>query len=561
MRCEAITEKGTQCSRNAVEGGIYCRQHLKIAEHKNIETIINPNININTSNLNTNISNDSNYQALKLLIDELNDYYPIIKDWNTNWNVDILDKNIISQYANILLNNIVDIDKSWNSYKNKKIKAKDLTKIFERTTRVLFKITSFIAQLENRKLPEVHINTSSNELINNQIFVDYWSQFIFYLLFASASAKQAKEETKLIIEYFDECKTKDIISHADVKSIKTNFYDNIKLTMYVCDIHNYLDSDLIEKVHQWITNLDTLSLSQDYFVFDAEITKVKSVFAIKVLRFDNVEKNNELLHEMSVGLLVTNKYRSLIPNFSYVYGGFSCSHQRITNAQNIEYCINMNNQVQYILYEFIEGLTWRQQLKNWTQLQFLTALISLIYALDYANKENQFTHYDLHWQNIIIRNPYKKVVGIPTIVKGKMMYILSDEIPTIIDFGFAHYKYKGKNFGIYDREQAGVFPNLCFPISDIYKLLVFSCQEVSKESEVYKTLIKLLKFFTKETPEDLVKVQINPDANRFANLPPLSNLVKITNDEFADWILKEFPEVIIYESNTLPNDTQILGMD
>jgi hypothetical protein len=39
-RCEFITQKGTQCVRNALEGEKYCKQHLEVAEKKEENKIV-----------------------------------------------------------------------------------------------------------------------------------------------------------------------------------------------------------------------------------------------------------------------------------------------------------------------------------------------------------------------------------------------------------------------------------------------------------------------------------------------------------------------------------------
>jgi hypothetical protein len=551
MKCVAITAKHKQCSRNALPNSEYCSQHLKIYGTEKKES--------------KNESLTPEYVQLGNLVSENNKKYEIVKDWNINWKIDVVDKAQISKYVDKITRDITTLNTNWKNiigmiYKHNNYISLNKELLLHR--RMEFKLDTIIAQLQGITPPLPAISEPNNELINNKLFITYWSNFIPYLLFKSAIIKQGQIQIGLIAEYYNECKSTDTkITPREVQEIKTQFYNNIKLTTFICDIHNYLSIDLITRIHQWITNLDILSLREKLYIFDADITGLKSVFAIKVLQEPNTWDDKNLLHEMSVGLLITNKYRASIPNFSYIFGGFSCSHPKITEKETIQYCENLNNPVQYLLYEFIPGDTWRQKLRKWDNAQFLSALISITYALDYANKNDNYTHYDLHYDNIILRNPFGKMIGIPIIINNETRYIVSDEIPTIIDFGFSHYKYNNVDFGMYDLQYAGVFHNLCFPLFDIYKLLIVSATAVDKKSHLYELIAQLLTFFSNESISDLIKIQYNPNANLFANLPPTPKLLKLSNADFGTWILEHYKINNLIKANDIPIDISILQID
>jgi len=158
----------------------------------------------------------------------------------------------------------------------------------------------------------------------------------------------------------------------------------------------------------------------------------------------------ELTHEACVGL-VLNNLRHKIPNFCYVYDSFNCSSPWINQETRkvLNWCITDKNVVNYVVYENINNskpfkkwsqipnkdkniieeikyfshwnpqilelipeinagdkqsiLEFKNELKYNKTLEFLLYYLQFLFALDYANVAYDFTHYDCHDENILIR--------------------------------------------------------------------------------------------------------------------------------------------------------------
>lgn len=195
-------------------------------------------------------------------------------------------------------------------------------------------------------------------------------------------------------------------------------------------------------------------------------------------------QNDDLLHEYFIGTFGTNSLRSSIPNFAYILGIFRCSPPYIAEDEALTYCQNddPNNQVYYVLYEnvtdsvtlqkFIEdGCTWED---------YLSILIQVTLALDLAYVNIDFTHYDLHDGNILVKRlPQPIYVPYPIDDIGTRGYLYTQYIATIIDYGFSHIKYNDKHFGAADLS-VGIYPDRSYPLADIFKLLWSTVESASK---------------------------------------------------------------------------------
>lgn len=128
-----------------------------------------------------------------------------------------------------------------------------------------------------------------------------------------------------------------------------------------------------------------------------------------------------------------------------------------------------NNGVSHILYEYIENSdktislydyinTLKSTLTSKEIIQIQTNLINillmLLCVLDVAQKDFQFTHYDLHLNNILL---YKldKITEYNITINGETFMIVLEYFPYIIDYGRSHIDYnivKGKFAEIVDFE-------------------------------------------------------------------------------------------------------------
>ena len=100
----------------------------------------------------------------------------------------------------------------------------------------------------------------------------------------------------------------------------------------------------------------------------------------------------------------------------------------------------------HIISERIMGKTLLQELKDASYEDYMRWLISLLFALQIAQEKYGFVHYDLHPNNIIIKD-CTKLVDFSYRYRNIKYTLELEKIPVIIDFGFAHIEYKNHSFG------------------------------------------------------------------------------------------------------------------
>lgn len=150
----------------------------------------------------------------------------------------------------------------------------------------------------------------------------------------------------------------------------------------------------------------------------------------------------------------------------------------------------LDNPVNYLIIENIPGglaMTDHLKLNTTTFEDLLSYLLQLSIALDWGLKLYDFTHYDLHTDNIIMRSI--ELVGQDSFVEmsfaGEAVKrkIYTRYIPTIIDYGRSHVRYtdpvskKEEHFGFY-LSPTHIAYNQSRPIFDLYKLVGFIVYEV-----------------------------------------------------------------------------------
>jgi|688.fasta_scaffold166038_2 hypothetical protein len=255
------------------------------------------------------------------------------------------------------------------------------------------------------------------------------------------------------------------------------------------------------------------------FAFNADFKDVSHMFIIKTIQ--DVNFDDDLLHELMVGLYGTNRLRQAIPNFAYIYGGFKCSPPILgENNQVTDWCkqpkgvlgMNNENMVNYILYENVNPSI---SIKDFTQTcsvnEFLNIFLQILYALDYAHKTIDFTHYDLHSGNILLRipNPNEpdKLYQILYKTENGWEYITTKYIPTFIDYGMSHCKNESlkkyeniDNLGVFNFLDLSINPDRSWIMYDVYKFLVALYIDAfnNNNKPVIDTIKYIYKFFNYE---------------------------------------------------------------
>jgi serine/threonine protein kinase len=247
-----------------------------------------------------------------------------------------------------------------------------------------------------------------------------------------------------------------------------------------------------------------------------------------------------------VGLYGTNRLRPFIPNFAYIYGGVKCSPPIFgENDEVVDWCNNNKNSVNYILYENVNpSISIKKFISKCSVDEFLNIFLQILYALDFAHKKIDFTHYDLHGSNILLRIPNAnepdKLYQIPYKTENGWEYITTRYIPTFIDYGMSHFRNESlkreeniDNFGIFNFLYLSINPNRSWIMYDVYKILMWVFIYADNTNKPVADVIRYIyKFFNyKDDLKTLIEEQYEcyysiPYTENTYNLFTIDKLIK-----------------------------------
>ncbi len=309
--------------------------------------------------------------------------------------------------------------------------------------------------------------------------------------------KQIELEQKLIQEYTDDALNEKIVIRKvidklpkqnnsyfcqdvvnDLTTLLTTLFNNeTQLETYVTDVKEYKNPNENEK---------------NFFTFKIKNRPFNFMLKYQVIDDDGeMPKYYRLIHEGIVGLFGTNKLIEKIPNFAPIY----CIKEN-GPANNFFPNPEKENRV-YIIYDFVTNtIPFSQFLKTCTLSQYMNYYIQILMALNLADDEIGFTHYDLHTENVILRDiPNMKEFYI----KYGNVYIKTDKIITVIDYELSHIYYEKKSYGsLSNFEMLGIERDDNKIIFDVYKCLLNNIYFMKKEgNKIYSQLEYLVYFFNK----------------------------------------------------------------
>jgi hypothetical protein len=324
-----------------------------------------------------------------------------------------------------------------------------------------------------------------------------------------------------------------------------NFYNASVMKESLCvaesifygDSHNTGLSKNV-KIRHWIKDLHQIGAeSVAGYALLAGVGDATDVFVVKVPR-DSAD--DDLQHELFVGLYGTNPLRALVPNFSYIFGGFRCSPPIIgVKGEKIDIYCNEDlgaQNVNYVLYEKIfPNVSMKEYVQTCTGIDFINKYLQVLYGLRTGYKNCEFTHYDLHSENVIIWDILNGMTAIPYETEQGSEYLITDKISTIIDYGNAFIRYKGKPYGVFGLPHYGVSGLNGFPMHDAYKLLGFCMADMleAKNMECFNMASRIMRFFNKT--EDLTTL-IQQQRQTLYFLPSNSAFKNVTYDDLIKYI-------------------------
>lgn len=271
------------------------------------------------------------------------------------------------------------------------------------------------------------------------------------------------------------------------------------------------------------------------------------------LNRNSIDIPDPIAHEVEIGLsLNTLRLNKIfrVPNFVFTYASFRSLPPMIGPDGSATWCRTKPNLVlTYSLQENISpSMSLKEYCKDCTINQFLNIYIQVLFALNLAHKELDFTHYDLHCNNILVRF-LEKDIDIKYDINNKIYIIQTKILGVIIDFDYSHIRGKG-----IDNVNAGIHADRSFPLHDAYRLLTTSLRMMKiSNNNSYKDLIPILNFFySDESIDKLENYIIDPDWREYYLLPD-GETEYIPMSNFILWLINRY-KINIYSNKRFKNE-------
>jgi serine/threonine protein kinase len=337
---------------------------------------------------------------------------------------------------------------------------------------------------------------------------------------------------------------KNIISGTDMKALFCLF-DTLFLSESKIKSREKGLYDLSKTIQKWIKKMVKISVnSKEGFIY---ITNFSSDIEVVV---KVAQKSNGLeskLREYFIGIKSLNKLRCLIPTFVYTIGAFLYPKPTKTGKLENE---TKNENTAFVVYEKIDGETISSLLKKdkLTFKQFLSIFIQLLLGLEVAQREVRFSHFDLHSDNVMVRQndvaSYNVHLDMST-----YNFVNPEFIPVIIDFGASTCFIENRYIGSYDYIKYGML-NFMVPGYDMYKFLVY-CARKTINKELKQKLISMFRFYGDNDPYNIISNTegIDKAAEEYCMNATFSQVATYTPLMFIEWLLKEYriSDILIYE--------------
>ena len=284
------------------------------------------------------------------------------------------------------------------------------------------------------------------------------------------------------------------------------------------DFLNYF----MNNVNQILPNMIHKQIKSAHgFVIFSDFIKVKNKIVIKTPQ--TKEEIRNMLFEYYIGSRFINKLRYKTPNFMYTYGIFMCNPLiNVTGnktSMSVNFCNDNNKNNIYLLFEKIDGLNLHEyimELKTEKSLDNLVnCILQIILSLDIAQKEGQYSHNDLHVENVMLRTIKTPIMYNYIIGKSKYKMELN-YIATIIDYGMNRFVENNIPLGVTVSDTYNLYPFKNTVGTDLYKLLISTILSLTvlchKKPDIHKNLNNkideviefLISFFRDKYKHDMI---------------------------------------------------------
>ena len=304
-----------------------------------------------------------------------------------------------------------------------------------------------------------------------------------------------------------------------------------------------------ERIRNWFTYLKQIGdTSAEGYALLSSFTDDTELFVMKSPRKLD---SDDLIHEAFIGFLGLNYLRKIVPNFMYVYGYAQCSPPVLDNKQPITWCSSSEPAVSYLISENIRNSRTIKEFvadPDVTVDDLLNVLWQVWNALNVAYKTYGYTHYDLHYGNILVRD-FGRPIAVPYYGIGEngnaaVGWLVSRYVAYIIDYGYSRIEVDGVGFGKIGLESAGINPNEAFPMFDTYKQIGFQAEAILRATNFNPTgtnrekldlLQRLYDFFGEGSIVARVRTRLKGQDWYNANI----KFANITHNQYMQWVIDQ----------------------
>ncbi|AHL67597.1 tyrosine kinase [Chloriridovirus anopheles1] len=292
------------------------------------------------------------------------------------------------------------------------------------------------------------------------------------------------KEIAYFIPYFNE----NIFSsrlHPDAETLEKIFFMGC---LYSTDISfpfkfnkNKDDLPFYIKKNQWLTDIKPFGSKSKQGVVSKSI--IFDQFYIVVKKAKSSKFDGITIRDFCVGISL-NKILNVAPFFVRTLGAFQYKNQF------------------HIALEYIDGINLKDFITNTknTFEDFVNIFFQILLGLEIAQNKLNFTHYDLHTDNVILVHNQKPI---EIALYGCIYTVKYRYKPVMIDFGLSSVNVKNKTIGQDNLENKGIYAHASVGY-DMYVFLLF-CMDVVQNTNlsILKGINNLLKFFQESTGTSL----------------------------------------------------------
>jgi hypothetical protein len=335
--------------------------------------------------------------------------------------------------------------------------------------------------------------------------------------------KQMKSQTH-IIETSVPCESQTLDSN------KMKLLSSYLRTEYGLEVQKFLHChllDLMKYVDEW------QKLKQEYTFGTWKQYGDKPVYGsmIRGGQFDNIvikssiDDEDTLIHECFVGLMALNSLRSEIPNFSLALGITRCGHNYNSKQEPLQ-CLA--GDTYNLVYERCSGEQFRKMMKQLKNKKVLCEImLQILLALQLAWEKFEYTHYDLHDENIMIQE-LTDFISIKYELKSQTYYLKTKYVVSFIDYGMSHVKIGEQHYGNYSFLKLMYGPHRGNPAVDVLNIM---------SNLIRSTMSSNKKHFKGKTYINVFAELGYPELVDFHNIVKTMVVLEDDNRSFVEWYL------------------------